>query len=72
MEKIESCNIPVNVAAKVLRKDAQTVRFLLQNGLVDWGMAYKRQGSRQFSYIIPAKKFYEETGFQYHGQKVEG
>ena len=71
MAKYVDCgNIPVAVAAKVLKMDNQTVRLLLQNGLVNWGIAYKRPGSRQFSYIIYAKQFYEATGFQY-SKKVE-
>lgn len=64
----KSANIPVAVAAKALKMDAQTVRLLLQNGAVDWGVAYRRTPkSRQFSYIIYAKRFYEETGFLYEG-----
>ena len=59
--------VPVSIAAKVLRVDDQTVRLLLQNGLVNWGIAYKRTGSRHFSYLIFARKFYEATGFRYEG-----
>ncbi len=69
-KNVDCGNIPVAVAAKVLKMDNQTVRLLLQNGLVNWGIAYKRPGSRQFSYIIYAKQFYEATGFQY-SKKVE-
>lgn len=71
MEKyVERGNVPVAVAAKVLKMDNQTVRLLLQNNIVDWGVAFKKPGSRQFSYIIYAKQFYEATGFQY-SEKVE-
>lgn len=70
VKNVDCGNIPVAVAAKVLKMDNQTVRLLLQNGLVNWGIAYKRPGSRQFSYIIYAKQFYEATGFQY-SEKVE-
>lgn len=69
-KNVDCGNISVAVAAKVLKMDNQTVRLLLQNGLVNWGIAYKRPGSRQFSYIIYAKQFYEATGFQY-SKKVE-
>ncbi len=69
-KNVDCGNIPVAVAARVLKMDNQTVRLLLQNGLVNWGIAYKRAGSRQFSYIIYAKQFYEATGFQY-SEKVE-
>ena len=54
-EKIEYGNVPVAVAAQVLKMDCQTVRLLLQNKLVDWGIAYKRPGSKMYSYIIYAQ-----------------
>lgn len=63
--KFDSANVPIAVAAKALRMDCQTVRLLLQNGAVDWGIAFKRGNSRQFSYLIYPKKFYEATGFYY-------
>lgn len=69
-DNIECGNIPVAVAAKVLKMDCQTVRLLLQNNLVNWGTCYKRKGSRQYSYIIYAKLFYEATGYKY-SEKAE-
>lgn len=66
----ECANIPVAVAAKALRVDAQTVRLLLQSGAVDWGIAYHRQNkSKQFSYLIYPKLFYEATGYIYQPNK---
>lgn len=71
MEKyVDRGNVPVAVAAKVLKMDNQTVRLLLQNNIVNWGIAFKKTGSRNYSYIIYAKQFYEATGFQY-SEKVE-
>lgn len=64
-------NIPVAVAAKALKMDPQTVRLLLQNGLVDWGIAYKRGDSRQYSYLIYPKLFYEATGYICKGEGAE-
>lgn len=65
-EPVFKCaNIPVSVCASVLHVDAQTVRLLLQNGDVDWGVAYKRGNSRQYSYLIYPRKFYEVTGYIY-------
>lgn len=63
--EFENVNIPVAVAAKELNVDCQTVRLLLQNNLVDWGIAYKCGKSKRYSYMIYAKKFYEVTGFVY-------
>ena len=69
----KSGNVPVSVAARVLKMDAQTVRLLLQNKLVSWGLAYHRTPkSRQYSYLIFAKKFYEETGYIYGGRDNNG
>lgn len=60
-----SGNVPVATAAKVLNVDSQTVRLLLQQNLVPWGMAYKLPGSSKYSYMIYSNKFYEYTGFNY-------
>lgn len=62
-------SMPVTVAAKALNVDCQTVRLLLQNNLVDWGIAYKIGKSKKYSYLIYPKKFYESTGFYYNGEK---
>ena len=69
----EYANVPIAVAAKALKIDCQTLRLLLQNGLVSFGMAYKRPGSKRFSYLIYAKQFYEMTGFHYqpNGEAIE-
>lgn len=57
MAEVESGVIPIAVAAKVLKMDCQTLRLLLQNKMVDFGMAYKKPGSNRFSYIIYAEPF---------------
>ena len=67
--EFEFANIPVKVAAEALKMDCQTVRLLLQNNLVEWGIAFKRGNSQQYSYLIYPKKFYEITGFMYKGIK---
>lgn len=59
--------VPLSVAAKVLRVDNQTLRLLLQNKLVDFGVAFKRPGSRQFSYFIFVEPFFRLTGYRYSG-----
>lgn len=63
----ECANVPVAEAAKALKVDCQTVRLLLQNGIVPWGVAYRLPGSSRFSYHISPKKFFEETGYAYRG-----
>lgn len=65
----ECANVPVAAAARALRMDCQTVRLLLQSGTVNWGIAYKRGNSRNYSYLIYPKKFFEETGYKYSPEK---
>lgn len=57
--------ISVKTAAKVLKMDAQTVRLLIRQNQVSWGVAYKRPGSTQFSYLIYAEPFRQFTGFEF-------
>lgn len=64
MAEVESGVIPIAVAAKVLKMDCQTLRLLLQNKMVDFGMAYKKPGSNRFSYIIYAEPFCKLTGYR--------
>lgn len=64
MAKIECGVVSIAEASKVLRMDCQTLRLLLQNKMVDFGIAYKRPGSKQFSYIIYAEPFYKLTGYR--------
>ncbi len=66
----DCANVPVSVAAQALKMDCQTVRLLLQSGAVNWGIAYRRTPkSRQYSYLIYPKLFYEATGYRYNPDK---
>lgn len=56
--------LTVAQVAKALRKDNQTIRYLLDNKIVTWGMSYKRQGSKRKSYLIYKEKFQAETGIR--------
>jgi len=56
--------ISVSTAARVLKMDTQTVRLLLRQGEVPWGVAYKRPGSNQYSYLIYAEPFRQLTGYR--------
>ena len=70
--KFNCANMPVEAAAKALKMDRQTVRILLQNGLVPWGAAYRKPGSGKYSYMISPIKFYEATGYFYNGGEAHG
>ena len=44
--------------------DSQTIRLLLQNKMVDFGIAFKNPGSNRYSYVIFSEPFYKLTGFK--------
>lgn len=69
--EFKRANMPVSVAAKALGMDCQTVRILCQNGVVDWGRAFKNKGSRKYSYLISPRLFYESTGFFWGGESID-
>ncbi len=60
-------NLTVAETAKVLGLDKQSVRIMIQMGIVDWGKCWKRPGSTQYSYLISPKKFFEDTGIMLGG-----
>lgn len=62
--------ISIPKLAKLLGKDAQTIRYLIQNNMVNWGMAFKKKGNKRYNYIIYPNKLYEETGIKYSEQGV--
>lgn len=62
-----TASIPLDIAAKALGLDKQTIRIMLQNNIVSWGTAFKMPGSSQYTYIIYSRKFWLETGFLYMG-----
>lgn len=70
MADIERGTVPISVASKVLKMDCQTLRLLLQNKMVDFGIAYKRPGSKQYSYIIFSEPFYKLTGYRHKESEV--
>ena len=61
--RFAKANLKISEVAQVFHMDQQTIRLMLQQGVVPWGCAYKRTPkSRQYSYLISPKKFFEETG----------
>lgn len=59
-------NVPIEEVAKIMRKDKQFVRIGIQEQWLPIGVAYKKEGSNEFSYYVSPKKLYEYTGFIYH------
>lgn len=62
MGREKSNRLTVAQAANYLGVDRLTVRLLLREKTVDWGIAYRLPGSSHFSYIIYADRFFAETG----------
>lgn len=61
-------NVPVAVAAKVMRKDKQFVRQGIIQGVLRFGVAFKKPGSDEYDYYISPLKFWQETGYIYTGE----
>ena len=63
--EFSGANVPVAIAAKVMKKDQQFVRQGILQGLLPFGVAFKKEGSSQYDYYISPMKFWQETGFVY-------
>ena len=71
LQTFHCANMPIRIAAEALRMDPQTVRAMIQMGVVPWGRAFKRPESKQYSYLISPKSFYEETGFLWNEESKD-
>ncbi len=60
-------NVPVTVAASVMKKDPQFIRQGIIQGFLTFGVAFKKEGSTQYDYYISPIKFWKETGYVYKG-----
>lgn len=69
--RFKKANMPVEVAARAMCSDPETIRCLIRQRLVDWGFCYRKDGSRRYSYVISPRKFYESTGFLWDGETNE-
>lgn len=56
--------VKVKDAAKFLHMDCQTLRLMIQNNLVPGATCFKRDRSKQYTYVILAKSFCEATGYE--------
>lgn len=55
--------IKVEDAARFLGMDRQTLRLMIQSGLIPGATCFKRGNSKHFTYLILAKSFSEATGY---------
>lgn len=58
-------NVPISEVARIMRKDKNFVRIGIQEKWLPIGVAYKKEGSSEYSYYISPKKLYEYTGYIY-------
>lgn len=56
------CNVPVVTAARIMGKEPQWLRVMLQQGRLPFGFADKRPGSSQYSYFINQADFESYIG----------
>lgn len=56
--------LSVAQVAQALNRDNQTIKYLLNNKMVSWDMAYRLPGSKRKSYLIYRDKFEAETGIK--------
>lgn len=64
-------NLGIAEVAQAMGLDKQTVRVLIQQGVVPWGKVYRLPGSKRRNYLISPKLFYEATGVALGGYKDE-
>lgn len=64
-------NIPVTVAAKIMKKDQQFIRQGMIQGILPIGSVFKKEGSSQYDYYISPRLFWEYTGYVYKGNMEE-
>ena len=64
------CNVPVNVAARIMRKSPQFVRIGLQRGILPIGIAFKTSArNEQYDYYISPRLLADFTGFDVDAEK---
>jgi hypothetical protein len=63
LPKFTGRNVPVTEIAKATQKEASYIRYGLQKGLLNFGYAFKMDGSTEFSYYCSDRKVWEETGY---------
>lgn len=65
-------NVSIIEVAKIMKKDQQFIRIGLQEQWLPIGVAYKMDGSNEYSYYVSPKKLYEYTGYLYKDTMLAG
>ena len=61
--KFTGRNVPIIEIARATGKDPQFLRVGLQQGILNFGYAFKNKNSSEYSYFCPDKKVWEELGY---------
>lgn len=56
-------NVPIAEIAHATGKNPQFIRIGLQRGILNFGYAFKNDGSSEFTYYCPDKQVWEATGY---------
>ncbi len=64
--KFTGRNVPINEIAKAMNKNVEFVRVGLQQGYLNFGVAFIMPGKSNYSYYCSDKKVWEETGYFNH------
>lgn len=59
---VDSVSLSVEDVAKMAKTSPQTIRLGLQQGVFDFGVAFKRPDSNRYVYIIYPEKVYKLYG----------
>lgn len=62
-------NIPVTVAAKIMKKDQQFIRQGMIQGILPIGSAIKKERSSHYDYYISPFLFWQYTEYVYKGDE---
>ena len=71
LPEFSGANVPVKEVAKIMKKDALSIRLAMQNGLVDLGYCQKKPNSEQWEYYISPFKLFLLTGYIYNPDKED-
>ena len=69
--EFSGANIPVNVAAGIMKKDSQFIRQGMIQEVLPIGSVFKKEGSSQYDYYISPRRFWEFTGYVYKEESDE-
>ncbi len=56
-------NVPISEIAHATGKNPQFIRIGLQKKILNFGYAFKHDGSTEYSYYCPDKQVWEATGY---------